>query len=97
MLVYAAQLFRALLLCWIKIVNWTRGYRNSIQLYNALLNWGRHSDLPHFLSKTPSEYGVRLGHEFPTLTREIGLIAETFNKEVYGEIVPDEKNSAWPS
>jgi len=85
--VWASQLFTALLLCW----GWAKGYRSAIQLYSALLNWGRHSGLPHFLSETPTEYGVRLGHQFPTLTREIGLITETFNKEIYGEIVPDEK------
>ena len=89
--VWAAQQLRALLLCWGKIVHWATGYKSAIQLYSALLTWGRHSGLPHFLSETPTEYGVRLGHQFPTLTREIGLIAETFNKEVYGEIVPDEK------
>ena len=86
-----AQLFTALLLSWGTIVQWAKGYRSSIQLYNALLAWGRHSGFPHFLSETPTEYGVRLGHQFPTLTYEIGLIAETFNEEVYGEIVPDEK------
>jgi len=89
--VWAAQLFTALLLGWGTIVHWAKGYRSSIQLYSALLNWGRHSGLPHFLSETPTEYGVRLGHQFPTLTHEIGLIAESFNEEVYGEIVPDEK------
>jgi hypothetical protein len=88
---WAAHLFTSLLLCWGTIVHWATGYRTAIQLYSALLAWGRHSGLPHFLSETPTEYGVRLGNQFPTVSREIGLIAETFNKEVYGEIVPDEK------
>ncbi|MGM0383271.1 MAG: DUF4129 domain-containing protein [Thermodesulfobacteriota bacterium] len=88
---WAAQQFRALLRCWSAIVQWVKGYRNPIQLYNALLAWGRHSGVPHFLSETPTEYGVRLGYHFPTLTEEIGLIAGAFNKEVYGKIVPDEK------
>ena len=89
--VWAAQQFRALLLRWGTVVHWATGYRSAIQLYSALLAWGRHSGLPHFLSETPTEYGVRLGHQFPTMSREIGLIAETFNKEVYGEKVTEEK------
>ena len=88
---WASQQCRALLLCWAKIVRRMKGYRSAVQLYNALLNWGRHSGLPHFLSETPTEYGVRLRHQFPTLNREIGLIAEALNKEVYGEIVLDEQ------
>jgi len=89
--VWAAHLFTSLLLCWSTIVLWAKGYRSSIQLYSALLTWGRHSGVPHFISETPTEYCVRLGHQFPIVSREIGLIAETFNKEVYGEIVLDEK------
>jgi hypothetical protein len=89
--VWAAQQCKALLLCWGTIVHWAKGYKSATQLYSALLNWGRHSGLPHFFSETPTEYGVRLGHQFPTVSREIGLIAETFNKEVYGEIVTEEK------
>jgi len=91
MLAWAERLFRALFSCWKTIVHWAKGYRSSIQLYNALLTWGRHSGFPHFLSETPTEYSVRLGYRFPTLTHEIVLIAETFNEEVYGGIVPDEK------
>ena len=88
---WAALLWSALLHFWDKIVRRVKGYRSAVQLYSALLNWGRHSGLPHFLSETPTEYGVRLRHQFPTLNREIGLIAETFNKEVYGEILLDEQ------
>jgi len=88
---WAAQLWSALLHFWDKIVRRVKGYRSAVQLYSALLNWGRHSGLPHFLSETPTEYGVRLRHQFSTLNREIGLIAETFNKEVYGEILLDEQ------
>ena len=89
--VWVAQLLTSLLLCWGKIVHWATGYRSAIQLYSALLTWGRHSGLPHFSSETPTEYGGRLRYRFPTLTEEIGLIVETFNKEVYGEIVTEEK------
>ena len=88
---WASQLLSALLLCWGKIVRRMKGYRSAVQLYSALLNWGRHSGLTHFLSETPTEYGVRLRYQFPTLNREIGLIAEAFNKEVYGQIVLDEQ------
>jgi len=88
---WAALLWSALLHFWDKIVRRVKGYRSAVQLYSALLNWGRHSGLPNFLSETPTEYGVRLRHQFPTLNREIGLIAETFNKEVYGEILLDEQ------
>jgi len=90
-LVWASQLLTSLHLCWGTIVHWATGYRSAVQIYSALLNWGRHSGLPHFISETPTEYGVRLGHQFPTLTKEMGLITETFNKEVYGETVPDEE------
>ena len=88
---WALQLWSGLIHCWNKIVRRVKGYRSAVQLYNALLNWGRHSGLPHFLSETPTEYGVRLRHQFPTLKREIGLIVEALNKEVYGEIVLDEQ------
>ena len=88
---WASQLWSGLIHCWNKIVRRVKGYRSAVQLYNALLNWGRHSGLPHFLSETPTEYGVRLRHQFPTLKREIGLIVEALNKEVYGEIVLDEQ------
>jgi len=90
-LLWAAQLLSALLLCWDKIVRRLKGYTSAVQLYSALLNWGRHSGLPHFLSETPAEYGVRLRHRFPTLSTEIGLIAQAFNKEVYGEMVLDQQ------
>ena len=88
---WTKQLCRSLLLCWNTLVRWATGYRSVIQLYSALLTWGRHSGLPRFSSETPTEYCVRLGHRFPTLTREIGFIVETFNNEVYGEIVTEEK------
>jgi hypothetical protein len=89
--VWIAHLFTALLLFWSTLVQWARDYRTAIQLYSALLTWGRHSGLPHFSYETPTEYGGRLVHRFPTLTQEIGLIVEAFNNEVYGEIVTEKK------
>jgi len=85
-----ASRFRSFLVfCWWKIVRRVKGYEGSIQLYAALLSWGRHSGLPHFISETPAEYGQRLQYRFPPLKREIKLIIEAFNQEVYGEIMLD--------
>jgi hypothetical protein len=75
------------LLLWGKIVKRLKGYRNAVQLHNALLRWGRHSGLPHFLAETPTEYGLRLRHQFPAVKGEIEVIIEAFNQEVYGELV----------
>jgi hypothetical protein len=88
-IIWFSKMFAALPLVWGKIVRWVSGYTSSLQLYNALLSWGRHSGLPHFLNETPAEYGLRLKHQFPALTRDIGAIVETFNREVYGDIAPD--------
>lgn len=56
--------------------------------YRRLLIWGRTSGFPMFLSETPSEYGLRLGHHFPKVKPEIGLIVEIFNRETYGLKTP---------
>ena len=72
----------------------TKGYRGAVQLYAALLTWGRHSGLPYFLSETPAEYGLRLKYRFPSLKTEIELIIEAFNQEVYGEIILDSEQCA---
>jgi len=50
----------------------------------ALLSWGHRSGIPHFPNETPKEYGLRLNYHFPALKREIGLIIDAFNREVYG-------------
>lgn len=83
-----------------RIVHRIKGYKRAAQLYTGLLNWGRHSGLPHFLSETPTEYGLRLQNRFPSLRREIELITEAFTQEVYGEITLHEQQldlaqSAW--
>jgi hypothetical protein len=83
-----------------RIVHRMKGYKRAAQLYTGLLNWGRHSGLPHFLGETPTEYGLRLQNRFPPLRREIELITEAFEQEVYGEITLHEKQlglaqSAW--
>ena len=63
-----------------------KGYRDAVQLYRAILRWGRLSGLPHILSETPAEYGSRLKKQFPSLAGEIGGIVEAFNLAVYGEV-----------
>jgi hypothetical protein len=85
---------------WIRFVRSIRGYQGAVQLYAALLGWGRHSGLPHSQSETPMEYGLRLTGRFPALRKEIDLIIEAFNREVYGGFVLDENqlamvHSAW--
>ena len=70
------------------------GYRDPVQIYRALLRWGRRSGLPHFLSETPGEYGLRLKRQFPSLTRDIGRIIEAFNLAVYGEVNLDDGQMA---
>jgi hypothetical protein len=86
--------------CYKSVIRRVKGYKGGVQLYTALLSWGRYSGLPHFLSETPREYGLRLKHRFPSLKREIELIIEAFNQEVYGEIILNEQQlaiaeSAW--
>jgi len=82
---WVERLRRFLYSCWGWLVRRVKGYRGAVQLYIALLTWGRHSGLTHSLSETPKEYGLRLKHHFPVLTREIELIVESFNEVVYGE------------
>ncbi len=85
-LLWAEKLRLFLLSCWRGIIRRVKGYKSAVQLYAALLSWGRHSGLPHFLNETPNEYGLRLKNLFPILTREIESIIQAFNQEVYGEV-----------
>jgi hypothetical protein len=96
----AAQLRAFLLLVWRALVRNVQGYGGAVLLYTALRTWGRRSGLSHSLDETPTEYGRRLEHRFPVLAREIQVIVQAFNREVYGEIVLDEQQlatarSAW--
>jgi len=68
-----------------------KGYKGAVAHYAALLRWGRHSGLPHFLSETPIEYGLRLKNRFPSLKKEVEPIIEAFNQEVYAETTLSEK------
>ena len=74
-----------------RVVQRLRGYRDVLQLYRALLKWGRRSGLPHLLSETPAEYGSRLRKQFPSLTGEIGVIVGAFSLVVYGEVALDDE------
>ena len=76
---------------WSKIFQRTHVHKGMIQLYTSLLSWGYHSGLPRFLSETPNEYGLRLGHRFPAVKNEIRLITKAFNQEAYGEMAPEEQ------
>ncbi len=85
-LLWAQRLWIALAVGLQRAVQWLKGYRDAVQIYRALLKWGRRSGLPHLLSETPVEYGSRLRMQFPSLTGEIGRIVEAFNLVVYGEV-----------
>jgi hypothetical protein len=83
---WASRFQTILLLCRGAIVRGLRGYHKAAHLYSALLSWGRHSGLPCSPNETPTEYGLRLKNQFPSLEQEIKGIVEAFNQEVYGEI-----------
>ena len=91
---WLSRLFAFLLFLWGEIARRVRGHRNALELYTALLGWGRHSGLPHLLSETPTEYGLRLKNQFPGVKKEIQSIIEAFNEEVYGEVILDEDQMA---
>jgi len=93
-LLWAEKLRLFLLSCWRGIIRRVKGYKSAVQLYAALLSWGRHSGLPHFLNETPNEYGLRLKNLFPILTREIESIIQAFNQEVYGEVTLNQQQFA---
>jgi hypothetical protein len=92
--VWVERLRRFVYSCWSWWVRRVKGHRGAVQLYIALLTWGRHSGFAHALSETPKEYGLRLKHHFPILTKEIELIVESFNEVVYGEMSLGQHQSA---
>ena len=59
------------------------------KFYQRLLRWGRLSGLNHDVAETPKEYGIRLGHRFPQLKKEIRLIIFLHDEAIYGGIAPD--------
>jgi hypothetical protein len=86
---WAQKLWAAVILGFNWAAQSLRGYRDPVQLYRAFLKWGRRSGLPHLLSETPGEYGLRLKRQFPSLTADIGRIVEAYNLKVYAEIELD--------
>jgi hypothetical protein len=83
---------RAFLLACLKwMIRRVKSYKGAAQLYTALRIWGRHSGLPHFMSETPREYGLRLKNRFPSLKKEIESIIEALNQEAYAETTLSEK------
>jgi hypothetical protein len=87
---WAARLWALGGILWGKIATKLKGFKDATQLYKALLAWGRHSGFSRVMSETPREYGFRLRNRFPRLEKDIELIVEAFNREVYGEVVLDE-------
>jgi len=94
MSVWFHRLLAFLLFFWGEVARRVRGHKNALQLYAALLGWGKHSGLPHLLSETPTEYGLRLKNQFPAVKKEIHSIIEAFNEEIYGEVILDEHQMA---
>jgi hypothetical protein len=84
---WVSRLRAGVVVFWQKLAARLKGFKDAAQLYAALLRWGRHSGLPRFLSETPAEYGGRLKGQFPPLGRNIGVIVDAYNKQVYGEMV----------
>lgn len=68
--------------------------RGTVQLYTALLRWGRRSGVPRLTSETPREYGLRLKRRFPAVKSDIASIIEAFNQTVYGGIVLKDRRLA---
>jgi len=64
---------------------------SAAAVYAGMLRWGRRSGLAAVASETPVEYGERLKQWFPQLKKEIEMIIEAFNREIYGQIPPDNR------
>jgi hypothetical protein len=74
---------------WIKIFYPSDTSSAAEKFYRRLLRWGRISGLNHAVFETPREYGIRLGHLFPQIEKEIRLIVNLHDEAVYGGISPD--------
>jgi hypothetical protein len=80
---------RILSILWIKIFYPSDTSFAAEKYYRRLLRWGRISGLRHAVFETPREYGIRLGHLFPKIEKEIRLIVDLHDEAVYGGIPPD--------
>jgi len=74
---------------WVKIFNNPDTSCAAEKFYKHLLRWGRFSGLPHAVTETPKEYGIRLGHRFPRIKKEIRFIIHVHDEAIYGCIFPD--------
>jgi hypothetical protein len=70
---------------WIKLIELVKGVNSAARVYYRMLRWGNYSGLRFNPSDTPSENGQRLIQSFPELTRQINLIVEAVNLEIYGQ------------
>ena len=86
-LVLLQRLWEALRLIHQWMIGKINGYKNGAQLFGAVMRWGRRSGLPRFVSETPLEYAFRLKNTFPLLNKEIQMIVDALNQEVYGEMI----------
>ncbi len=82
-----ASFFFMLAARWKKVVH--RKFRQPGEseaacLFRKLLAWGARSGRPRWKTETPSEYSQALKNIFPSLDKEINLIADSFNREIYG-------------
>jgi hypothetical protein len=80
---------RVLSTLWTKIFHPPDTSYAAKKFYRRLLRWGRFSGLHHAVSETPKEYGIRLGHRFPQIEKEIRLIIHVHDEAIYGCISPD--------
>jgi hypothetical protein len=62
----------------------TRDNRNIvIKIYHKLCRWGRIGGLGKLPTETANEYSRRLRDKFPFLSREIEIIIDLFNRDIY--------------
>ena len=94
MLLWVQKVWAALFIGLQRAVRSLEDCQDAVQLYRALLRWGRRSGRPHLLSETPAEYGSRLRKQIPFLSAEITGIVEAFNLVVYGEVDLDAEQIA---
>jgi len=81
---------RVLSTLWAKIFHPPDTSCAADKFYRRLLRWGRFSGLHHAVYETPKEYGIRLGHRFPQIEKEIRLIIHVHDEAIYGCISPDD-------
>ena len=76
---------------WNAFVHLLKNLDSAAMVYKGFLRWGRRSGLPLIPTETPAEYGSRVMQHFPKLKKEIEIIVDAFNREVYGQIVIDKR------